>query len=84
MLSNAIYYLSDRMEDLLDRSKRQVYDGQALQAIQLRDFEDLRMIVIQVAEQGFVSGEDNIHLLSQALTYLKDRMQASTDTNTGQ
>lgn len=59
MISNSLYFLSDKLEQIIAKSRKQQYDGYAMHSVELRDFEDLRTITIQLMEQDVVAGDAN-------------------------
>lgn len=84
MISYSLYFLSDKLEEIVVKSRKQQYEGNAMHSVELRDFEDLRTITIQLMEQDIVSGDANKQMLVQALVYLKDKMMAQVSADSGQ
>lgn len=57
LVSHTIYFLADKVEDLIGVSRKQVADGSATEAVELSDFEEVRNITISLLERGMFPDE---------------------------
>lgn len=71
IMSNVIYFVSDKLEDFMLKSQM---NENLNQSLQLKDFEEFRSIVIQSLQTEAASSENDKQILIQSLVYLKDKM----------
>jgi hypothetical protein len=74
IVSHTVYFLADKVEDLIAIGRRQVADGAANEAVEMTDFEEVRNITISLLERNMFTDEQTQQVVVQALYYLRDRM----------
>jgi hypothetical protein len=52
LVSHTIYFLADKVEDLIAAGRKQVADGNATEGVELSDFEEVRNITISLLERA--------------------------------